>query len=151
MRVHRGSVVAICAVLLSMGCTPTAPSTQAPSGWRSQAAHTVEAVASELATARLVLVQHERGRLFTSTATVMLVQAEDACGSAVQAFNALQPPAATRSEDADVSAGLARASELLRSSRIALVESGQGDRRLVDLLQTTRDDLTARAERLRAE
>lgn len=142
----RGVVLVLLTLLIS-SCVLSAPSADA---WRSDAADALDAVASELATVELALGAQQRGELFEATVQVLLVQAEEAAGTAAADFSALQPPRGHEAEHEQLSATLDDGVKLLTQARIALAagQTEQLDSLAADLAGE-RAAFTELAEQLR--
>jgi hypothetical protein len=117
----RGAALAVC--LLSMlsllgGCVLSSPSGD---DFERDAAQALEDLASEVATAQIVLGQHRADEIFDYTTVVILVAAEEAGGKAVQDVAALQPPAGFEQTYDEVTAALQDGAGLLSEVRIAVV------------------------------
>ena len=110
------AVLAAAAVLA--GCVPSEPST---ADWESTARQTLQDTISEVESVALVVDLESRDRMPGRSARVTAVESEDTLATTEQAFSALQPPPGTGRQDAEVSDLLARATALVRESRIALV------------------------------
>lgn len=139
-------MLAVLAVLIS-GCVISTPSVDS---WRSDAADAMEAVASELATVELALGAQQRDQLFEATVLVLLVQAEEAAGTAAAGFSALQPPPGHDAERAQLTTALDDAVTLLTQARIAVAaQQTQSIDQLIADLSYERSTLTEQTEQLR--
>jgi hypothetical protein len=108
----------LAAVAALAGCVPSEPST---ADWESTARQTLEDTISQVESVALVVDLQSRDRMPGRSARVAAVETEDTLATTEQAFSALQPPPGSSREDAEVSDLLARATVLVRESRIALV------------------------------
>jgi hypothetical protein len=145
-RVTRWTVLLLAAALLVAGCLPSTPSR---SDWRSQAAQALEDLASEMATAQVVLRERHRDHLPARTPRVLLVDAEEAAGQTAETFTALQPPPGWESRHGEITDLLDEGAGLLTDTRIAVVRGGAPPDGLASDLASKRKELLERAEALR--
>ena len=125
------------------GCTVSSP--DAPS-WRDQARQTLDDVASEVATARLVLGQLEEDKLPSAYGVTMVADAEEAASTAEEKLSSVQAPEALGGLPDKVLALLGRATEAVQKAREAVVAERYDVPRLVHEL----DKLHAALDRRRA-
>jgi hypothetical protein len=128
-------VTALVAVAVLAGCVPSEPSA---ADWRSTARQTLEDTISQVESVALVVDLESRDRMPGRSARVAAVETEESLATTEQAFTSLQPPTGTSRQDTEVSGLLARATNLVRESRIALVAD---DTSAYDGLHERLDDL----------
>lgn len=142
----RGSLPLAALVMAASACLPSQPSRSA---WQDQATLSLEDVASEVATAQVVLREEQRGHLLGRAAQVMLVEAEEAAGQASDSFTTLQPPMSRQALQRELSSILAEGVDLVAEVRIAVTAGDKAS--YADLgrqLKETRSELTARIDEL---
>ncbi|KAA1419267.1 hypothetical protein F0U44_12540 [Nocardioides humilatus] len=125
------------------GCTVSHPD---GSAWRDQARQTLDDVASEVATASLVLEQLNGGRLPSSYGITMAVAAEEAASTAEEKLSSVQAPASLGGVPRKVLALIGRATEAVRKAREAVVAEHYDVSRLLrelDRLRTALDEQRA--------
>lgn len=114
-----------------------------PDSYRGKGQSSVQAVLSEVETARLVTEQFRRHRVFRSYADESVSASEDAASWIGEAFGTVQPPPESDAVREQVSGLLDEASSLLADTRIA---TRRGDLTRLGELQ---EQLRQLADRLR--
>lgn len=124
------SVLVVLGVVMS-GCAVSEPD---PSAWRDQAKQTLDDVGSEVATARLVLVQLDDGRLPSAYGVTMAADAEEAASKAEDKLSSLQAPRALGGLPDKVLTLVGKATEAVQQAREAVVAGHyDGDYLLAEL------------------
>ena len=111
-----------------VGCTVSEPDSSA---WRDQAKQTLGDVGSEVATARLLLVQLRDGRVPSAYGITMAADAEEAASKAEEKLSSQQAPKALGSLPDTVLALVGRATEAVQQAREAVVAGRYGNRHLL--------------------
>jgi hypothetical protein len=139
-----GAVALAVGLLLLTACVPPTPDVDT---WRYDARQALSDVASEVATARLVLREELGSGLLARYEVVVVAQAEETAGKTADSFSAKQPPSQERQRYATVTGAMDDATGLLSDVRIAVTG---GDRAaypsLLDRLVAA-DDRLQRLER----
>jgi hypothetical protein len=123
-----GILASLLASLLVSGCTVSRPDASA---WRDQARQTLADVASEVATARLVLVQLDDGRLPPAYGITMAADAEEAASTAEEKLSSVQAPKGLGKVPDRVLALIGRATEAVQQAREAVVAGHYGGHHLL--------------------
>jgi hypothetical protein len=105
-------------VLLGGACAPSTPDEDS---WRGEAHRAVSNVRSAVQTARLALMEDERGHLHDSYVQTVAVDSEDSAGTSADGFASVQPPELERERYDVVATQLDDAASLLSEVRIAVV------------------------------
>jgi hypothetical protein len=142
VRAPRRTAVALSSTLLLSGCM-VGPAL-GPDSYRGKAQSSVQAVLSEVETARLIAEQFTRGRVPKPYADEVVSASEDAAGWIGDAFGTVQPPRESDPIREEISDLLEEAESLIADVRIA---TRRGDKSELARLQ---EDLRRLAERLRA-
>ena len=104
--------------LLLSGCTVKEPDA---GEWRDLARQTLDDVASEVATAELVLAQLDRGKLPSAYGETVLAEAEKAAGMAEESLSSVQAPPGLRARSDEVLALVGRAVDAVQAARETVV------------------------------
>lgn len=129
------------------GCALSEPG---PHDFQQDAAQALEDLASEVATAQIVLEQRQSDEIFSTSVVVILVAAEEAGAKAAEDFASLQPPRGLQQTYDDVTTALQDGSNLLGEVRIAAAsEDASAMQELNAELAETRTALTDLAAQLR--
>ena len=137
----------LAAVLLAASCTLSGcmiGPALGPDSYKGKGQSSVQAVLSEVETARLVAEQFRRGRIPQPYADEVVSANEEAAGWIGDAFGAVQPPRESDGVREEVSGLLDEAESLLTDTRIA---TRRGEK---DKLGELQEQLRQLAERLRA-
>lgn len=140
---RRRLVVATVLVALMSACAVGQPDA---SSWRDHAQQALEDVASEVATARLTLVQLEEGRLPSPYGVAVLHEAEKGAGVAEESLASLQPPPGLEARADRVLAVIGHAIDAVQRSREVVVAERYDQPALVaelERLQTVLDERRA--------
>lgn len=132
-------------LLLASACSPLEPSQPDVSAWQTAVAVAVEDMVSQLSTAQIVLREQAEGDFIGKAATVVLVEAEDAAGTASDDLTTLQPPPGVRKQQAAFTALLEEAAGLVTEARVAVVDDD------VTSYETLRTQLQDVKERILAQ
>jgi len=108
---------ALC-VALAGGCTVGEPDAH---DWTDHARQSLDDVASEVATARMTVVQLDEGRLPVSYGVTVLADSEQAVSTAEEGLSSLQPPQGLGDRTDQVLALIGRAADAVRRAREAVV------------------------------
>jgi hypothetical protein len=102
-----------------------APGTPDEDSWRGDATRAVGDVSSAVQTARLGLTLARHDRVPHAYLQTVVVEAETNGGMSAEKLSAVQPPAIERRRASDVSDRLQQATDLLTSTRIAVVDGDE--------------------------
>jgi outer membrane PBP1 activator LpoA protein len=134
-------LVPVLIACLATGCTGSPSSTSA---WQSSSERALGAVISGLGTARLAVVQEDRGRLPHSYAVVAVTDAVDTSSKEVATYLVGQPPDRLHPANDVVTRALQTAVALLAEVRVAIASPGLDEtaaRHLVERIDTARKQL----------
>jgi hypothetical protein len=145
---RRGAVV-MCVCLCILALAGCAPSTPDHDEWRSQGDQALSEVASNVATARLLLQQLRADKVHGAYAQTGVLDTETNAGSASSRFTAVQPEPADDDAYQRVTTVLSDAGDLLAQVRIAVVRrDDQAYPGLIRKLSSTLGDLGQEQARL---
>jgi hypothetical protein len=116
--VRRGTALLICSVLVA-GCAPGTPDGDS---WRIDAQRAVADAASAVHAAELALRLDVDDRVFDHYLQTVVVEAEDALGTAGDSIGSKQPPQAERERYDTVTGQIDEAAGLVSTVRIAVVD-----------------------------
>ena len=117
-RAH-ASLAGLGLVLLMSACAPSTPDVDA---WRTNAQHALSDGASAVHAAEVALRLRTRDRIYAPYLPTVLVDAEEAIGVAGDTIGTQQPPRAERAWYDAVTGELEKASSLVATARIAVVD-----------------------------
>jgi hypothetical protein len=115
------AAVVVLAALVT-GVSGCAPGTPDGDSWRIDAQRAVSDASSALHTAELALRLHEDGKVYDRYLQTVLVDAEEAVGTAGDAIGSRQPPQTERERYDAVTGQIDEAAGLVATARIAVVD-----------------------------
>lgn len=125
-------LVTVLALLTACGPVPSRPSA---ADWRSSAQMTVDDAVAQVATAKLLLEEQEKGHILGGYAVATVVHAEELLGTSTEGLLSQQVPKGMEKKAARLADLLDQAETAVREARSALVRGDPGNPQQLERLQ----------------